>query len=342
MFAATLILALTIPQASPAPLQPARDPAAPRSAVVAPATREAALQKQIAASPNAVAAYIELAKLQEDRGAFDEAELTLTRARGAAPSSKEVMSALAGFYNRRGDFTKTIEVLEAVEHLDPGDATAPYVTATFYQEKAFKDHRLLPAEKYTYVLNGIAATDRALALKPAYMEAMVYKNILLRMRAELETDAVQKQQLIAEADALRARAIELNKQRAAIDGSGQGVAVGVMPPPPPPPPPPAPSYPAPSAPVRVGSNIKTPTKVKDVRPMYPPDALAAKIQGVVIIETTINPDGRVSDAKILRSIPMLDDAALAAVREWEFTPTYLNGAAVPVIMTVTVNFTLQD
>jgi protein TonB len=50
----------------------------------------------------------------------------------------------------------------------------------------------------------------------------------------------------------------------------------------------------------------------------------------------------VSDAKILRSIPMLDDAALAAVREWEFTPTYLNGAAVPVIMTVTVNFTLQN
>ena len=340
MFAVALILALTIPQASQAPLQPARDPAAPPSAVVAAATREAALQKQIAASPNAMAAYIELAKLQEDRGAFDEAELTLTRARGAAPSSKEVMSALAGFYNRRGDFAKTIEVLEELEHLDPSDATAPYVTATFYHEKAFKDHRLLPAEKYTYVLNGIAATDRALALKPAYMEAMVYKNILLRMRAELETDAVQKQQLIAEADALRARAIELNKQRAAINGSGQSVAMGPMPPPPPPPP--APPYPAPSAPVRVGGNIKTPTKVKDVRPLYPPDAQAAKIQGVVIIEATINADGRVSDARILRSIPMLDDAALAAVREWEFTPTYLNGAAVPVIMTVTVNFTLED
>jgi protein TonB len=94
--------------------------------------------------------------------------------------------------------------------------------------------------------------------------------------------------------------------------------------------------------VRVGGNIQTPTKVKDVRPMYPADAQAAKIQGVVIIEATINADGRVSDAKILRSIPMLDDAALAAVREWEFTPTYLNGAAVPVIMTVTVNFTLQN
>ena len=338
MFAATLILAFTIPQASQAPLQPPRDPAAARSAVVAPATREAALQKQIAASPNAVAAYLELAKLQEDRGALDEAELTLTRARGAAPSSKEAALASMGLYNRKGDFTKTIEMLDLVEHMDPSDPAAPHMTATFYWEKAYKDQRLLPAEKYKYVMDGIAATDRALAIKPDYMEALTYKNLLLRMRAQLETDPAQKQQLIAEADALRTRAIELNKQRAAINGSGQSVAIGPMPPPPPP----APPYPAPSAPVRVGGNIKTPTKVRDVRPMYPPDAQAAKIQGVVIIEATINADGRVSDAKILRSIPMLDDAALAAVREWEFTPTYLNGAAVPVIMTVTVNFTLED
>jgi TonB family protein len=340
MFAATLILALTIPQAGQAPLQPPRDPAAARSTVINSATREAELQKQIAASPTGIPAYIELAKLQEDRGAFDEAELTLTRARGAAPSSKEAALASMGLYNRKGDFTKTIEMLELVEHIDPTDPAAPHMTATFYWEKAFRDHRLLPAEKYKYVLDGVAATDRALAIKPDYMEALTYKNLLLRMRAELETDAVQKQQLIAEADALRARAIELNKQRAAINGGGQSVALGPMPPPPPPPP--APPYPAPSAPVRVGGNIKTPTKVKDVRPMYPPDAQAANIQGVVIIEATINADGRVSDAKILRSIPMLDDAALAAVREWEFTPTYLNGAAVPVIMTVTVNFTLQN
>jgi len=339
MFTAALILTFTIPQAGQA-VQPPRDRAAARSTVVNSAAREAELQKQIAASPHAVAAYIELAKLQEDRGAFDEAELTLTRARGAAPSSKEAALASMGLYNRQGDFTKTMEMLDLVEHIDSSDPAAPQMTATFYWEKAFKDHRVLSAEKYQYVMDGIAATDRALAIKPDYMEALTYKNLLLRMRAELETDPVQKQQLIAEADALRARAIELNKQRAAINGGGQSVALGPMPPPPPPPP--SPSYPAPSAPVRVGGNIKTPTKVRDVRPMYPPDAEAAKIQGVVILEATINADGRVSDAKILRSIPMLDDAALAAVREWEFTPTYLNGAAVPVIMTVTVNFTLQD
>ena len=56
---------------------------------------------------------------------------------------------------------------------------------------------------------------------------------------------------------------------------------------------------------------------------------------------TIGPNGKVQEAKVLRSIPLLDASALDAVRQWEFTPTLLNNVPVPVIMTVTVNFTLQ-
>ena len=97
----------------------------------------------------------------------------------------------------------------------------------------------------------------------------------------------------------------------------------------------------PPAPVRVGGAIKPPAKTKDVRPQYPPDAVSARVQGVVIIEATIGPDGKVQDARVLRSIPMLDGAALDAVRQWEFTPTLLNGVPVPVIMTVTVQFTFS-
>jgi protein TonB len=93
--------------------------------------------------------------------------------------------------------------------------------------------------------------------------------------------------------------------------------------------------------VRVGGNIKPPTKTKDVKPVYPPIAQSARVQGVVIIEAVIGTDGRVEEAKVLRSIPLLDAAALDAVKQWVFTPTELNGVAVPVIMTVTVNFTLQ-
>jgi TonB family protein len=98
----------------------------------------------------------------------------------------------------------------------------------------------------------------------------------------------------------------------------------------------------PLQPVRVGGQIGPPTKVKDVRPVYPAIAQSARVQGVVIIEATIGIDGRIQDAKILRSIPLLDAAALEAVRQWEFTVTRLNGAPVPVIMTVTVNFALED
>jgi TonB family protein len=98
----------------------------------------------------------------------------------------------------------------------------------------------------------------------------------------------------------------------------------------------------PLQPVRVGGNILPPKKTKDVRPAYPAIAQSARVQGVVILEAIIGVDGRVQDAKVLRSIPLLDAAAIEAVRQWEFTPTTLNGLPVPVIMTVTVNFMLDE
>jgi TonB family protein len=94
------------------------------------------------------------------------------------------------------------------------------------------------------------------------------------------------------------------------------------------------------APLRIDGTIGPPSKILDVKPEYPADAIAAKIQGVVIIESTIDTEGAVSDVRVLRSIPGLDEAAMDAVRQWRYTPTLLNGEAVPVIMTVTVNFTL--
>ena len=105
------------------------------------------------------------------------------------------------------------------------------------------------------------------------------------------------------------------------------------------PPPPLPALP--DVPLRIGGDIRAPSKIKDVKPRYPAIAQSARISGVVIIEATIGPAGRVLDAKLLRSIPLLDEAALEAVRQWEFTPTLLNGTPVSVVMVVTVNFALQ-
>ena len=94
--------------------------------------------------------------------------------------------------------------------------------------------------------------------------------------------------------------------------------------------------------LRVGGNIRPPAKIVNVPPVYPQEAKDARVQGVVIIEAKIAADGSVAEAWVLRSIPMLDGAALDAVRQWRYSPTLLNGAPVPVIMTVTVNFTLSD
>ena len=93
--------------------------------------------------------------------------------------------------------------------------------------------------------------------------------------------------------------------------------------------------------VRVGGDIKEPKKIKDVKPVYPEAAKSAGVQGIVIIETVIGTDGAVNEAKVLRSVPELDKAAIDAVMQWKYTPTLLNGKAVEVIMTVTVTFSLQ-
>jgi periplasmic protein TonB len=109
----------------------------------------------------------------------------------------------------------------------------------------------------------------------------------------------------------------------------------------------APPSPPPDPPVRtsgamrVGGAIPTPVKTRDVRPTYPPIAQTARVQGVVIVEATIAVDGRVESARVLRSIPLLDDAALDAVKQWRYQPTIVDGVAVPVIMTVTVQFSLR-
>lgn len=95
--------------------------------------------------------------------------------------------------------------------------------------------------------------------------------------------------------------------------------------------------PAPNAPVRVGGNIATPRRTVDATPVMPEVARQAGVTGVVILEISIGTDGSVRDVKVLRSIPLLDQAAIDTARQWRYEPTLLNGAPVAVIMTATVN-----
>jgi len=99
--------------------------------------------------------------------------------------------------------------------------------------------------------------------------------------------------------------------------------------------------PPPQSPVRIGGDVRRPEKIKHVDPVYPAIAKAARVSGMVIVEATIATDGSVRGARVIRSVPMLDQAALDAVNQWRYTPTMLNSQPVEVIMSVNVTFAIK-
>jgi len=109
--------------------------------------------------------------------------------------------------------------------------------------------------------------------------------------------------------------------------------------PPPPPPPPA----APHGPVRIGGQLQAPALLKRVEPLYPPLAVRAHLTGVVILEATVDQDGKVVSATVLRSAgALLDNEALIAVKQWRYSPLTLNGRHESFILTVTLSFNLTQ
>jgi periplasmic protein TonB len=94
-------------------------------------------------------------------------------------------------------------------------------------------------------------------------------------------------------------------------------------------------------PVRVGGLIKEPKRLKHVEPVYSEMARKARVEGMVILEFTIDPTGRVGDVHVLRGLPMVGEAAVEAVRQWVYAPTLLDGVPIPVVMAVTLHFGLK-
>ncbi|MEO7156849.1 MAG: energy transducer TonB [Vicinamibacterales bacterium] len=90
--------------------------------------------------------------------------------------------------------------------------------------------------------------------------------------------------------------------------------------------------------VRVGGQVRPPVKIKDVAPVYPAIAQSARVSGDVVIEATIDEDGNVADAKVVKSVPLLDQAALNAVQQWKYRPSMRDGKPTAVVMTITVKF----
>ena len=180
-----------------------------------PASSEPVLQQMIKIDPSNADNHFALARLYEDSGLYAEAEEVFLQVRDLRADEPAVYLQLAGFYNRNEEFEKTIEALRERAALEPNNPEAPYTIATYYWEKAFRDFRLSDEEELEHVMLGLTEVDKALELNTDYIEALTYKNILIRMQANLTEDLDLREQLIAEADTLRDRAEVLQRLRTA-------------------------------------------------------------------------------------------------------------------------------
>jgi tetratricopeptide (TPR) repeat protein len=186
-----------------------------------PAQAEPIIQRMIAMDPDDVAAYGQLSQIYEAAGRYEEAEQTLLKARDKRPNDPLVWNGLAGYYNRLGDFEKTMDAFNKAAELDPNNPQGYHTIGAYYQDKVQKDFRLNDAEKRDLILKGIAAEDKAISLNPSYMEAVLWKNILLRQQARVEKDPAKQKELIQQADELQKRAIALQKGGAAATPTGK-------------------------------------------------------------------------------------------------------------------------
>jgi tetratricopeptide (TPR) repeat protein len=176
-----------------------------------PAQAEPVVLKMIQMDPSDPSAYFALATIYEGAGRYDDAEQALLKAREAKPNDPPVYHALAQYYNRQGEFEKTMQAFDKAAELEPNNPQGYYLISTYYQEKASKDFRLTDAQKRDYNEKGLAAAERAIQLNPNYVDALVYKGILLLQLARFEKDPVKQKEMVALANASRNKAMELQK-----------------------------------------------------------------------------------------------------------------------------------
>ncbi|MGH7488572.1 MAG: tetratricopeptide repeat protein [bacterium] len=178
------------------------------------AQAEPVAKQMIDMDPTDPTNYQVLGALYEDAGRYDDAEAMFLKSTQVKATDPQVYSALAGYYNRQGQFEKTMAALQKRADAEPNNPEAWHTMATYYSEKAIRETSLSKSKVLEYAQAGIAADDKALAINPTYAEAMVFKNILLLVQARLEPNPAKRAELTKQADALKAKAIELQKQQA--------------------------------------------------------------------------------------------------------------------------------
>jgi len=180
-----------------------------------PEQAEPVIQRMIEMDPKDPTNYFALAKIYADNGDYEKAEEQYLKAKEVKPNDPQVYMQLAGFYESQDQFDKMMEAYQGRIQQEPNNPEAYYTIATKYWEKAYRDFKTTEPDKVRYAQAGIDAVNKAIELKADYFEALSYKNLLLRVQANLEKNPAKQQALLREADQYRDRAQEVrNKQRA--------------------------------------------------------------------------------------------------------------------------------
>lgn len=178
-----------------------------------PSLAEPVVLKIIEMDPTNPLNYAALARIYEDSGELDRAEATLMKGKEVKPNDPSVYQQLAGYYQRQGEFGKLIEAVQQRAAIEPDNPEAHYSIASFYWDEAYRNTRLTDAQKRDYTEKGLAAVEKAISLKGDYVEAIVYKGLLLRLQANAEKDRTRQLALIKEAEGLQERAADLKKKQ---------------------------------------------------------------------------------------------------------------------------------
>ena len=288
--------------------------------------RESELKAAIDARPTELESYLELARWYTRDGRRDDADRLLRTALKIHRDSAAVYDALASLYVR-GDDEKLLAITDEWLKVAPSDPK-PFVLAAEVHRRRAREH---PQDALMHLDRALTLLHSAVEHSPDDpMPSALRLGVMIQMLS-LTSDPAVRTQLQSQIDQAKQETEKRWRDRGVQPGaslSGQ------------------PALPTrdfntkyPSA-VRVGGAVRMPAKIKDVKPQMPELAVKAGVQGVVILEIHINEQGHVSDARVLRSIPLLDVAAIDAVKQWQFEPTAVDGRPVAVILTATVQFLL--
>jgi len=268
-----------------------------------------------------------------------------TQVLGMDPINKVAMASLASLYLNQKKWDEAQQWYEKITALDPSNADAWYSMGFIAWSRWYPAYATARASlgmrpeapgpimdaavrgdlqaRYGGVLDqGLNALDKALAIRPDYSDAMAYKNLLLRERADLRNTPAEYQQDTAEADQWVQRALEVKRQQAQnVTGPAAGAAMPQR--------------------IRIGGNVQSASLINRVAPVYPPLAAQAGIRGTVSLMIIIGKDGHVADVQVIKAHPLLAPAAVDAVKQWVYKPTFLNGQPVEVQTTVDVELPQQ-